>query len=50
MKQQVLQKASWNLDRIDQQDPTLDGIYRYCPPASLCGMSDASISAVVGLC
>lgn len=32
LKQQVLQKASWNLDRLDQQDPNLDGIYRYfCP-------------------
>lgn len=27
VKQQLLQKASWNLDRLDQQDP--DGIYRW---------------------
>ncbi|KAK9902768.1 hypothetical protein WJX75_005533 [Coccomyxa subellipsoidea] len=29
VKQQLLQKASWNLDRLDQQDPNLDGIYRF---------------------
>jgi hypothetical protein len=29
VKQQLLQKASWNLDRLDQQDPNLDGIYRW---------------------
>ncbi|CAL8466488.1 g6024 [Coccomyxa elongata] len=29
VKQQLLQRASWNLDRLDQHSTTLDGIYRF---------------------
>ncbi|BDA51131.1 probable extracellular serine proteinase at C-terminar half [Coccomyxa sp. Obi] len=29
VKQQLLQRASWNLDRLDQHSPVIDGIYRF---------------------